>query len=150
MPAKWRPRRARMQPRIIHIKIPGQPRGKGTGKISTRGKYPVLIKNPKTRAYEALIAQEAMLVMVDQEMLQGALKATVRAIFEPPKWWSKKKRLNPPMHTVKPDVDNLQKAVFDGCENIVFKRDQAIVQVVASKTYGPEPMLQITLAEIEG
>ena len=55
-----------------------------------------------------------------------------------PKSWSERKRmealagaLRPP----KPDLDNLVKAVLDGCNKIVYEDDQQVYSIWAKKVY---------------
>ena len=140
-----------MEPRRIEITIPGQPRGKGRPRFRRLGNFVGTYTDAKTKAYEDLIAQEALVAMEGQSPLEGPLSAYVRAVFTVPKSWPKKKKESAEHHTVKPDLDNVVKGALDATESIVYSGgDQVICKLIASKTYGPEPMLQIMLTEIEG
>lgn len=53
--------------------------------------------------------------------------------------------------TVKPDVDKLQRALFDGITDAgVWRDDAQIVDVHATKVYADEPGVLIRIHEIEG
>jgi len=43
----------------------------------------------------------------------------------------------------KPDVDNLQKSVFDGLNGIVYVDDSRIAEIVVQKIYGKEPRIEL-------
>lgn len=63
------------------------------------------------------------------EPLSGDLKVTLRFYLNPPK---RKVRERP---SVKPDLDNLTKAVKDSGNGILWKDDSQIVQIEAEKLY---------------
>jgi Holliday junction resolvase RusA-like endonuclease len=56
-----------------------------------------------------------------------------------PQSWSRKKqqaaRWGVVRPTSRPDIDNYIKAVFDGCNEIVWKDDSQVVQVTATKRH---------------
>lgn len=59
-------------------------------------------------------------------------------MFEYPKAFSKKKRAEDTIHykTTKPDLqDNLNKALFDALEGVVWERDQNVVAMDNLKKY---------------
>jgi len=62
---------------------------------------------------------------------------------------SRKKRLYGKIYkSTKPDLDNLQKAVNDALNSIVFKDDSQICQTIVSKFFGSTPGINITIKEI--
>ena len=65
------------------------------------------------------------------------------AYFEPPKSWSKKKRVAiiGQLHRSKPDRDNIDKAILD----CLFKSDSAIANGTLRKVWGTESKIVITI-----
>lgn len=70
--------------------------------------------------------------------LEGPVKVTIYAVFEPAKSWSKKKRAAHmgQYHTQKPDLDNIEKAVLDGLNRIAFKDDSQVACTFKRKVWG--------------
>lgn len=101
------------------------PVAKGRPRISKRG---WAYTPDKTRRYEQEIAIMAK-QQFNEEPFTGALSATIRFFFARPKTV---KRLS---HTVKPDLDNLVKAVLDPLNGIIFKDDSQITGLHAYKAY---------------
>ena len=66
-----------------------------------------------------------------------------------PKSFSKKKRqqaiAGELQHTVKPDVDNLTKAVLDALNEIAWHDDAQIIQIDALKGYAEEPHITLKI-----
>ena len=52
-------------------------------------------------------------------------------------------------HIFKPDIDNLEKFLFDSCNNVVFKDDCLIAQVTKKKIYGEEPRTEFTIGRLQ-
>jgi len=48
------------------------------------------------------------------------------------------------LHTVKPDLDKLERAVLDGLADICFGDDAVVVKITGSKFYSPTEGVQIT------
>ena len=48
-------------------------------------------------------------------------------------------------HTVKPDIDNLTKAVLDALNGLAWYDDAQIVELNASKTYVEDPHILINI-----
>jgi len=90
----------------------------------------------KSRAWKQHVALFAKQHAPDKP-LDCALKMELEFILPRPKSVSVKKR---PLPTVKPDLDNLVKAVKDGLTGIIYRDDSLIVEIVARKVYddGPE------------
>ena len=79
--------------------------------------------------------------------MKGAL--TVRLVFvllRPPSV-SEKKR---PFPTVKPDAENLSKAVLDAIKGVVYLDDAQIVDLRVRKEYGEQPGVEIDVEELPG
>lgn len=79
--------------------------------------------------------------------IDGPIRLKVAATFEPAASWSKKKtaeHLNRP-HMQRPDLDNIVKAISDGLNRIAYADDGQIVQVEASKIWGPRAQTVVTV-----
>ena len=71
--------------------------------------------------------------------IEGPVRLTVLATFEPAKSWSKKKtveHLNRP-HTQKPDLDNIVKAIKDGLNRVAYRDDGQVAETLSRKIWGP-------------
>ena len=82
--------------------------------------------------------------------LDEPLKVEVLFVFSPPAAWSKKKMEELTSGKViykdtKPDLDNLEKALWDAMEGIVFINDSRIVKKSIKKVYGVQPRTEIKI-----
>lgn len=104
----------------------------------------------KTRTYEKLVKITAMKHF--KKPLETPLKVTIVIHKLPPKGWSKvktKKAINGDVQaTVRPDVDNYAKSILDGCDKVVFKDDNQIIELNVKKIYSEEDKAVITISEI--
>jgi Holliday junction resolvase RusA-like endonuclease len=132
---------------IVLVSVPGQPQGKGRVRFARRGSFVHAYTPEKTVAYEGLIALAAQKVMDGWERFSGPVDLTIRAVFQMPRSWSKKKRaaalVSPHWHINKPDGDNILKAVGDGLNTIVWNDDSQIARCSITKTYGETAGLTI-------
>lgn len=76
------------------------------------------------------------------------LKVKLWFIMPIPKSWPLKRALNAKWHNSRPDVDNLCKMIFDVFNGILWHDDCKIVDIHATKEYGPEPKTVIQVEEI--
>lgn len=87
---------------------------------------------------------------------QGVIVKRLLYIFPPTSNWSKKKikELEEDVlifKTTKPDLDsNLNKALFDAMEGIIYLNDSQVCQIQNnSKVYGFTPRIEIELSEVQ-
>jgi Holliday junction resolvase RusA-like endonuclease len=136
----------------IEIRVPGQPQGKGRARFARQGRFVRAYTPTKTVAYEGLIALAAEQVVGNRGQISGPVDLRIAAVFQIPKSWSKKRRLEaslaPEWHTGKPDSDNIMKAVGDGLNGIVWKDDSQIARCSLSKVYGETPGLLVTVTPL--
>lgn len=130
---------------MIHFVIPGEPKAKARPRVTTKG----ITYTPKsTVEYENWVKQ-CYLVKYGQTMLEGEVKATIKAYFGIPKSTSKKKRksmLNGEIRpTKKPDTDNIAKSVLDSLNGIAYKDDSAVVALQVDKYFDENPRVEVTL-----
>lgn len=134
----------------IAFTVPGQPQGKGRARVSRLGAHARMFTPAKTVAYEGLVAQLAQQAMGGMGLLEGPCMVSMDIVCQVPLSWSQKKQsqalcgvLRP---TTKPDVDNVEKAIFDGCNGVVWKDDVQVVDVRKSKRYGEVPGVSVVIS----
>lgn len=118
---------------MITVTIPGQPVPKARPRMGRNGVY----TPQKTKNHEAQIGKLAAPHF--SEPIEGPVSVTVIAQFKPPKSWTKKKtaELMGSPHTQRPDLDNIEKAVWDGLNGIAFIDDSQIAESNCRKFWGP-------------
>jgi len=130
---------------MIHFVIPGEPKAKARPRVTTKG----ITYTPKsTVEYENWVKQ-CYLVKYGQTMLEGEVKATIKAYFGIPKSISQKRKklmidgkVRP---TKKPDADNIAKSVLDSLNGIAYKDDSAVVALQVDKYFDENPRVEVTL-----
>ncbi len=50
--------------------------------------------------------------------------------------------------TKKPDLDNVQKAIYDGLNGVVWKDDVQVVKAVVGKRYGETPGVRVKVVPL--
>ena len=104
----------------------------------------------KTVAYEGLIAMAAKQAMGGLDLLEGPCMVSMDIVCQIPSSWSAKKQQQAANGSIrpvtKPDIDNVEKAVFDGCNGVVWKDDVQVVEVRKSKRYGVTPGVTVVIA----
>ena len=139
---------------IASFEVPGPVIGKGRPRAFRMGGGVRMHTPEKTARYENLVALCAKQAMGSRSPVDGPLALSLKLYFEPPASWSGKKRgaaLNGEIRpTVKPDLDNVLKAVADACNGIVYLDDKQIVEVSVSKHYSPAPSAFVTVVRTDG
>jgi Holliday junction resolvase RusA-like endonuclease len=72
--------------------------------------------------------------------------------FEPAPSLSKKKRealIDCRWHTIKPDMDNLEKAIKDGLNKVAYSDDCQVAFVCKTKIYSDESYIDIVLMDAD-
>ncbi|MDL2205342.1 RusA family crossover junction endodeoxyribonuclease [Eubacteriales bacterium OttesenSCG-928-N13] len=137
---------------VVKFTVPGSPVGKGRPRFSTQGQYVRTYTPEKTASYENLVKLEYQRQCGQCGMLEGAIRATITAVFPIPKSASKKLRLRMAQgsrHTKKCDADNIAKAILDALNNIAYADDSAISDLQVYKRYGEHPGVEVILEEVE-
>lgn len=135
--------------------IPGDPRGKGRPRATVfKGKDGVpararLYPDSKTVSYENLVKIAAHAALAGRDPLDEALRIRVSVRMVPAASHSAKKRAamlsGEIMPTKLPDIDNVVKAVLDGCNKVAFRDDALIVSLIASKSYSATPGVDVVI-----
>lgn len=134
---------------IFHV--PGAPRGKGRARSSSRigrdksGKARAFTRHytpEETVAYESLARLAAAKAMAGREPYTGAIRMRLHIVMPVPRSWSGVRqqraldKLIAP--TVKPDGDNVEKAIKDACNGVVYRDDVQVVDDSKIRVYGAE------------
>ena len=127
---------------LLVINVPGEIRGKGRPKFSTRGKFARAYTDGKTLSAENWVRACAV-EQVGQPCLEGPLTLSMHIIVAIPPSWSKRKQADALAGLIrptgKPDLDNCAKLAADALNGIVWKDDSQIVGMSVSKRYGSAP-----------
>lgn len=85
----------------------------------------------ETKAYERLVATCYRLAGGTMHLKPVALKIAIGVFAPLPK--SAPKRMSADQFLVKPDIDNIAKAVLDGLNGVAYEDDVQVVQLLATK-----------------
>ena len=134
------------------IIIEGEPVAQGRRRFTRNGHA---YDPAKSREYKKQVALAASLSMRGQSLFPKGipLKCVITIWQKMPKRFTKKQKelaenefLRP---TVKPDVDNVAKAITDAMNGIVYVDDAQIVELVCGKYYAEEPKVMVKVVPSE-
>lgn len=135
----------------VRFTIPGAPVGKGRPRVARRGRFTQMYTPEKTASYESLVKLAGHQGMEGRPVLAGALAVEMDIFVPIPASWSKKKHAQAlageVLPTTKPDIDNVEKAVFDGLNGVVWVDDVQVVTVAKRKRYSEQPRVDVTVRE---
>lgn len=87
-----------------------------------------------------------------QKMFDGAVAIHMVVCFQPTASTTPLKRqkmISGRIHYIKrPDIDNLGKAIMDGCQGVLFPNDACVAELVATKVYADIPGVEVTVIEL--
>ena len=120
----------------LKFTIPGDPVGKARPRFDSRSNRNYTPQG--TRDYEELV-KWSYRAKYGGKMLTGEISATITAFYKIPESWSKKRKeqvirddIKP---TVKPDCDNIVKAILDAINGVAYKDDAAVTDLEFRKRY---------------
>lgn len=129
--------------------IPGDPRGKGRPRFSSGKGFVRTYTDDRTAAYENLAALAAKDALDGRAPFDVAVSVYLRAQYRIPKSTSKALRarmLDGEVQPTKlPDLDNVLKAVLDGCNRVAFTDDALVTSIRAVKVYSESPGVFVTI-----
>lgn len=139
--------------RVITFTVPGTPVGKGRPKVASRGgRFAQLYTPEKTANYEGLVAHSGQVAMNGRDLIAGAVSVRLDIRLPVPASWSKRKQSQAldgqVLATKKPDIDNVEKAIFDGLNGVVWNDDVQVVEVTKRKRYSAVPGVQVEIREV--
>lgn len=136
---------------LVRFTLPGKPQAKGRPIATARHGRTRVYTPARTVAYEAQISAAAQIALGNEEMLDGAVEIAILVRLEPPQWVSKAIRnamLDGSIRATKrPDLDNVVKAVIDGCSRVVFADDASITKISAQKVYASEAGVDVEIMQ---
>lgn len=96
--------------------------------------------------HKAYIQEQMPKLLTDKN-----LKVSLYFYFEPPKSWSKKRKLIAigTYKRTKPDVDNLIKTVLDAANKHVWQDDNQVVHIESYKMYAEESKIFMVIKEVD-
>ena len=122
----------------IFFSIPGEPKGKDRPRFSRKGKFVKTYTPEETTNYEDHVRNEYRKAAHGQ-FFAGEVHMEIDCYFSIPKSTSKKKtalmvsgEIRP---TKKPDADNVAKIVADALNNVAYKDDTQIVELIVRRWY---------------
>ena len=132
--------------------VPGQPVGKGRAKAARRGKFITMYTPEKTASYESLVAYAGNVAMNGRQLIAGPVSVELDIRLQIPTSWSNKKREQAAKGLIyaikKPDADNVEKAIFDGMNSVVWVDDVQVVEVSKRKRYSETPGVDVIVKEL--
>lgn len=136
----------------VYFVVYGNPVGKGRPRATSRGGFVRMYTDAKTLGFESAVADEARIAMRDWQAFDTPMQLQLSAYYYIPKSWSKKKRqmaMDGEIHPqVKPDLDNVMKAVLDAMNGVVYVDDSQVINMVATKRYSSDPRVEVYLHEV--
>ena len=120
---------------VVKAWIPGSPVAKGRPRVVRTKDGRTMTYTPKTTAeYQAFVRMMAS-QDAPEEPWDGPVAINLRFCIERPKSVKPNKR---PLPIVKPDLDNLEKAILDALNGVWYTDDSRIVRKVSEKKYVPQ------------
>lgn len=107
----------------------------------------------ETKLYEESVLYYFLLKYPHPKKLDGALRLSIDAYFEPPKSTSKSIReqmyAGNIRHIKKPDADNIVKSICDALNKVAYVDDGQIACVSCRKLYSNVARCEVTISEME-
>ncbi len=136
----------------ITITIPGELRGKGRPRFSTRGGFARAYTDAKTASAETWVKACAV-EQAGQPVLEGPLSLTLTIGVTIPRSWSKRRQadaasgaLRP---TGKPDADNVLKLLSDALNKIIWRDDSQLTDILLAKVYSAAPSTVLIVRQVQ-
>ncbi|WP_237173024.1 RusA family crossover junction endodeoxyribonuclease [Paracandidimonas lactea] len=140
--------------RAVSFMVPGKPVGKGRPRAAKRGRHITLYTPEETASYESTVALAAGQAMAGQPLIDGPVDVLMRIALPVPASWSQKKQrealAGTLVPTVKPDMDNVIKAVFDAINGVVWNDDTQVADLRVQRRYGAAPGVSVVVMTLEG
>lgn len=123
--------------------VPGQPQGKARARTVNYGGRVHSYTPKNTRIYESSIRQSYVLAGGKKADREVPVAVSITAVFRVPQSYTKKAKAEcysgkrKPM--VKPDADNICKAVLDALNGVAYEDDTQVTWLDIIKKYEEEP-----------
>ncbi|MBQ2348859.1 MAG: RusA family crossover junction endodeoxyribonuclease [Clostridia bacterium] len=124
----------------------GKPQGKARPRFTRQGNRAYTPK--ETKLYEQQIAKAYRAAANGFSFGDKPVEIWITAVF------AKAKTSKKEYPTLKPDIDNIQKAVFDGLNGIAYNDDKQILATTVHKCFcmldNEQPRILVTVKEYKG
>jgi Holliday junction resolvase RusA-like endonuclease len=131
---------------LIELAIVGNPVPQGRPRFARVGKFVRTYDPKESAAWKDSIKLQAISLLrdnyADWQLISGPVNLNCEFYINRPASVSVKKRPEP---TVKPDLDNLLKAVKDALKGIVWVDDSQVTRLSAMKIYSGTPGVRIAI-----
>lgn len=128
--------------------VAGVPVEQGSKKAFVVGRRAVIVDNNKDRLkpWRAEVTRVARATWSYGRPIEGPVRVVASFVLPRPK---SVRREYP---SVRPDVDKLLRALFDGITDaeVVWRDDSQVVSVETSKVYGAEPGVHVEISSVGG
>lgn len=135
----------------IIFEVEGKPFGKQRPKFSRRGRFITTYTPHETVEYERKV-RESYRIKYGKYKLRSPVEANIIAYYKIPSGISKVKRKKmlekEILPQIKPDTDNIAKAILDPLNKIVYEDDAQVVKLNIEKYYSDEPKVVIEIKEV--
>lgn len=141
---------------LIDVFIPGNPQGKARAKSTFQNGKMRHYTPKKTVEYERGISLQCQAAMNRKALRasSGPIDIKIKILMPVPKSWpawkSELALLGQIYPTVKPDDDNVEKAVKDALNKVAWLDDCQVVDCVKSKRYSRTPGVHVIVKQIPG
>jgi len=133
----------------VRFVVPGKPRGKQSVRVTRFGTF----IPPETRAETEAVKYIALAAMRGRMPIAGPVSVRLCAYIPVPASLSRAARAaalaGDVLPTVKPDADNYEKLVWDGCSRVVWLDDKQITDWQGWKRYSDNPRLVVHVTELQ-
>lgn len=137
--------------RDVVIRVPGNPVGKGRARSARLPNGKTTHYTPaKTRTWEGIARSMAIEAMKGRDPVRDPVRISLIITHAVPDSWPLWKqnlalagRIEP---TVKPDADNVEKAVKDALNGVAWHDDCQVVSCAMEKLYGRHPGVRILVS----
>jgi Holliday junction resolvase RusA-like endonuclease len=119
----------------MKIFIPGDPVAQPRPTISTRGGFARAYVDAKHPIHAYKQAVRLAYINAGGEVLEGPVEVKITCWFSRPKSHSKKRSVAPEPKAIKPDSDNLGKAILDSLNGIAYHDDSQVYSLQIEKWY---------------
>lgn len=127
--------------KTVSFTVYGKPQGKARPRFTKSGR----VYTPKTTAeYEQAVTKAYIAAANGYRFEDKGVKVIISAYFVPAK---SSRRTKP---TIKPDIDNIIKAILDGLNGVAYNDDKQVVCVLATKSFSPFiPYVAVEISDVE-
>lgn len=126
--------------------------GKQRPRATMRGRHAGVYTPKETISYENLVIAMFKQAYPDAKPFEGEVRGFIRAFYPIPLSIGKKRKqamINGSIRPqVKPDLDNVEKIIYDALNGIAYTDDSHITQMMIAKCYGDIPRVEILIEEV--